>query len=232
MVNTLKSWEYDMKLNKCSNRLWTIFNLAVILLITSSLYAAFPNPPIEKNQQKGIIATAVFAGGCFWGVEGVFENLKGVKNAIAGYAGGSSTTAEYEVVSTGLTGHAESVQVRYDPSVISYGTLLKIFFSIAHDPTELNYQGPDHGTQYRSVIFYSTDEQKKIAEEYIAVLTKAKVFPKPIVTELSSLKGFYPAESYHQQFMKKNPDNPYIRAWDLPKLEALRKTYPELIMGK
>jgi peptide-methionine (S)-S-oxide reductase len=221
-----------MKTQKYTYRLQTIFYLIVILSITSSLFAAFPNPPVEKKQQKGSIATAVFAGGCFWGVEGVFENLKGVKSAIAGYSGGSSTTAEYEVVSSGLTGHAESVQVTYDPSVISYGTLLKVFFSIAHDPTELNYQGPDHGTQYRSVIFYSTDEQKKIAEGYISVIAKAKVFKKPIVTELSPLKGFYPAESYHQQFMKKNPDNPYIRAWDLPKLDALRKTYPDLVIGK
>ena len=209
-----------------------LFVTGSIVLVSTSIYAAFPNPPFEKAAGKGQLATTVFAGGCFWGIEGVFESLKGVKKAVAGYAGGNASTAKYEIVSTGTTGHAESVQVTYDPSVISYGTLLKVFFSIAHDPTELNFQGPDHGSQYRSVIFYATDEQKKIAENYILILSKSKIYHGSIVTAVTPLKGFFPAEDYHQHYMKEHPDEPYIQAWDLPKLEALRKTYPELVMGR
>jgi len=172
--------------------------------------------------------TAVFAGGCFWGVQAVFEHVKGVISSTSGYAGGESKTADYETVSTGATGHAESVQVIYDPSKITYGELLKVFFSVAHNPTELNYQGPDHGTQYRSAIFYMNAEQAKLAKAYIAQLTAAKVFPAPIVTEVAQLKKFYAAEDYHQGYLDKHPDQPYIVYNDIPKVEALKKEFPAL----
>jgi peptide-methionine (S)-S-oxide reductase len=172
--------------------------------------------------------TAVFAGGCFWGVEAVFEHLKGVKSAVSGYAGGTVTSPGYELVSTGTTGHAESVQVVYDPAVISYGDLLRVFFSVAHDPTQKNRQGPDVGTQYRSAIFYVTDQQKEIAQRYIKQLTDAKTFSRPIVTEVSRLKAFYPAEEYHQDYLKHHPDQPYIVINDQPKVRNLQKQFPEL----
>jgi peptide-methionine (S)-S-oxide reductase len=171
---------------------------------------------------------AVLAGGCFWGVDGVFKHVKGVTRVTSGYSGGAADTAQYETVSTGTTGHAESVEIKYDPSKISYDQLLKIFFFVAHDPTELNRQGPDDGTQYRSVIFYANDEQKRIANDYIKQLTKDKAFPKPIVTQVVPLKGFYPAEEYHQNFLEHNPDNPYIVFNDMPKLDRLQKRFPAL----
>ena len=174
--------------------------------------------------------TAVFAGGCFWGTQAVFERVKGVLNTTAGYAGGSAATATYNQVVTETTGHAESVEVVYDPSQITYGQLLRIFFSVAHDPTELNRQGPDVGTSYRSAIFYTNDEQKRIAKAYIAQLDAAKVFPKPIVTEVTPLKGFYRAEDYHQDYALKNPTNPYIKICDLPKISALKQQFPELFV--
>jgi peptide-methionine (S)-S-oxide reductase len=177
-------------------------------------------------------ATAVFAGGCFWGVEGVFERVKGVTNAVSGYAGGSKSTANYDTVSGGRTGHAESVQVTYDPSQISYGQLLQIFFSVAHNPTELNRQGPDEGTQYRSAIFYVDDEQKRVAEAYIKQLDDAKVFRHQIVTKLTHLDGFYPAEAHHQHFLDRNPNYPYIVYNDLPKIRELEKQFPELYVKK
>jgi peptide-methionine (S)-S-oxide reductase len=180
-----------------------------------------------KGQQ-----TAVFSGGCFWGIQLVFEHVKGVVHATAGYSGGSAKTAEYEIVSTGTTGHAESVQVVYDPSVITYGQLLKVFFSVAHDPTELNRQGPDTGTQYRSVIFYSGDDQKRIADAYISQLDAAKSFHHVIVTQVTPLQAFYPAEGYHQDYAVHNPDNPYIAYNDLPKLAHLREQLPELYVDK
>jgi peptide-methionine (S)-S-oxide reductase len=173
-------------------------------------------------------ATAVMAGGCFWGVDGVFKHVKGVTNVVSGYAGGSAANAQYEIVSTGTTGHAESVEITYDPSVVSYQQLLKIFFLVAHDPTELNRQGPDEGTQYRSAIFYTDDDQKRIANDYIAELNKEKVFSSPIVTEVVPLKHFYPAEGYHQNFLELHPDNPYIVANDLPKLQELKRQFPAL----
>ncbi len=194
------------------------------------LAATFPDPPKEAVPAKGT-QVAVLAGGCFWGIEGVFERLKGVTDILAGYSGGEAATAQYELVGTGSTGHAESVQITYDPSVISYGTLLKVFFSVAHDPTELNYQGPDHGTQYRSVIFYSNDAQRQTAEDYIAILNKAHVFAQPIVTQVVPLKAFYPAEDYHQKFMDNNPNWPYIVMWDKPKVRALQSTYADLLSG-
>jgi len=170
---------------------------------------------------------AVLAGGCFWGTQAVFERVKGVVATTTGYAGGSASTATYDQVTTERTGHAESVEVVYDPSKITYGQLLRIFFSVAHDPTEVNRQGPDVGTSYRSAIFYQNDEQKRIATAYIAQLNAAKVFPKPIATEVVPLKGFYRAEDYHQDYALNNPDNPYILVCDRPKIEALKKEFPE-----
>jgi peptide-methionine (S)-S-oxide reductase len=180
-----------------------------------------------KGQQ-----TAVISGGCFWGIQAVFQHVKGVINATSGYSGGSADTAQYEIVSGGDTGHAESVKIVYDPSQITYGQLLRVFFSVAHDPTELNRQGPDSGTQYRSSIFYGNDEQKKIAEAYIAQLDKAKVFPHPIVTQVVPLRGFYPAEAYHQDYAAHHPDNPYIVFNDAPKVVNLQRQFPDLYTGK
>jgi peptide-methionine (S)-S-oxide reductase len=192
--------------------------------------ASLPNAVVDENR-TGTKETAVFAGGCFWGVEAVFDAVKGVSNAVSGYAGGSKANAHYEIVSTGATGHAESVQVTYDPSQISFGQLLKVYFSVAHDPTELNRQGPDEGTQYRSEIFYVNDDQKRIAEAYIQQLSEAKVFRQPIVTKVAPLQAFYPAEDYHQHFVARNPTQGYVAHNDLPKLIALRKEFPELVKG-
>ncbi len=174
--------------------------------------------------------TAVFAGGCFWGTQAVFERVKGVLSTTAGYSGGSASTATYPEVTTETTGHAESVEVVFDPSRITYGTLLRIFFSV-HDPTELNRQGPDVGTSYRSAIFYSNNDQKRIAQAYIAQLQKSKVFPKPIVTQVAPLKGFYRAEDYHQDYALKNPDNPYIMVCDRPKIATLKQQFPDLFVA-
>jgi peptide-methionine (S)-S-oxide reductase len=176
--------------------------------------------------------TAVVSGGCFWGVQAVFQHVKGVISATSGYSGGSAKTAEYEIVSTGETGHAESVQIVYDPSQITYGELLRVFFSVAHNPTELNRQGPDEGTQYRSSIFYSNDEQKHIAESYIAQLDKARVFPRAIVTQVVPLQAFYPAEAYHQNYAALHPNQPYIVFNDAPKVAHLAQEFPELYTGK
>jgi peptide-methionine (S)-S-oxide reductase len=176
--------------------------------------------------------TAVVSGGCFWGVQAVFQHVKGVIRATSGYSGGSAKTAEYETVSTGETGHAESVEIVYDPSQITYGELLRVFFSVAHDPTQLNRQGPDQGTQYRSSIFYANDEQKHIAQAYIAQLDKAGVFPRPIVTQVVLLQAFYPAEAYHQNYAALHPYQPYIAINDAPKVEHLRQEFPDLYTGK
>jgi peptide-methionine (S)-S-oxide reductase len=172
--------------------------------------------------------TAVFAGGCFWGTQSVFQRVKGVTATEAGYAGGSASTATYDQVTTETTGHAESVQIVYDPSKITYGTLLRIFFSVAHDPTELNRQGPDVGTSYRSAIFYTSEEQHRIAQQYIQQLDAAHTFPAKIVTEVTPLKAFYKAEDYHQDYATKNPNNPYIQICDVPKTKALMAQFPEL----
>jgi peptide-methionine (S)-S-oxide reductase len=174
--------------------------------------------------------TAVFAGGCFWGTQAVFERVKGVIHTTVGYAGGSASTATYDQVTTETTGHAESVEVEYDPSKITYGQLLRIFFSVAHDPTQLNRQGPDVGSSYRSAIFYANGDQKRIADAYIAQLDAAKIFPKPIVTQVTPLKGFYRAENYHQDYALHHPENPYIEVCDRPKIEALKKQFPELFV--
>jgi peptide-methionine (S)-S-oxide reductase len=176
--------------------------------------------------------TAVISGGCFWGIQAVFQHVKGVISATSGYSGGSAKNAEYETVSTGQTGHAESVQIVFDPSQITYGGLLRIFFSVAHDPTELNRQGPDEGTQYRSVIFYTSDEQKSIAQAYIAQLDSAKIFRKPIVTQVVPLQAFYPAEAYHQNYATLHPNQPYIMFNDAPKVEHLKQEFPDLYTGK
>jgi peptide-methionine (S)-S-oxide reductase len=199
------------------------------LTVSASAGSRFPDPVVDPKPASPGMQTAVLAGGCFWGVEAVFERLNGVSNVVSGYAGGSKATAHYEVVSTGTTGHAESVQITYDPAQISYGTLLKVFFSVAHDPTELNRQGPDEGTQYRSSIFYATPEQKTVADDYIAQLDAAKIFRHRIVTTVVPLQGFYPAEAYHQHFLDHNRTYPYIVYNDLPKLDDLKKEFPELL---
>jgi len=192
-----------------------------------------PNPAVDATPAASKAEqTAVVGGGCFWGIQAVFQHVKGVSKATSGYAGGAANTAEYELVSTGETGHAESVKITYDPSQITYGQLLRVFFSVAHDPTQLNRQGPDSGTQYRSVIFYNSDEQKKIAEAYIAQLDKAKVFPRAIVTQVVPLKGFYPAEAYHQDYATNHPNNPYIVYNDAPKVAHLQQQLPDLYTGK
>jgi peptide-methionine (S)-S-oxide reductase len=194
---------------------------------------ALPDPrvdaPLAATHGK---QTAVFAGGCFWGIQAVYQHVKGVSEAVSGYSGGSAATAEYEIVSTGQTGHAESVQVTFDPAQISYGQLLKIFFSVAHDPTQLNRQGPDEGTQYRSAVFYGSEEQKHIAESYIAQLQEAKVFPRPIVTQVVPFKAFYAAEAYHQNYATLHPNNPYIAINDAPKVEHLRQQFASLYKEK
>jgi peptide-methionine (S)-S-oxide reductase len=215
--------------NQPSPALWLIltFLLTLGFLNSPSASAQSVSPASATAATKGT-ATAVLAGGCFWGVDGVFKHVKGVTNVVSGYAGGSAANAQYEIVSTGTTGHAESVEITYDPSVVSYQQLLKIFFLVAHDPTELNFQGPDEGTQYRSAIFYTDEDQKRIANDYIAELNKEKVFSSPIVTQVVPLKKFYPAEGYHQNFLELHPDNPYIVANDLPKLEELKRQFPAL----
>ncbi|HSB10133.1 MAG TPA: peptide-methionine (S)-S-oxide reductase MsrA [Blastocatellia bacterium] len=176
--------------------------------------------------------TAIVAGGCFWGIEAVFEHVKGVIEAESGYCGGTAATARYETVSSGRTGHAESVRIKYDPSQISFGQLLKVFFSVAHDPTEVNQQGPDHGTQYRSAIFCVNEDQQRIARSYIDQLNNAKVFRRPIATEVASGKIFYQAEDYHQNYVVHHPTQPYIVAYDLPKVADLRKQFPNLYVKR
>lgn len=191
--------------------------------------AAFPKPAVDAPLASAKAQeTAVVAGGCFWGIQGVFEHLKGVISATSGYSGGASSTAHYEDVSSGATGHAESVKIVFDPSEVSYGQILMIFFSVGHNPTELNRQGPDYGTQYRSSIFYSSDQQKKIAEAYIAQLDAAMVYSRPIVTQVVPLNAFYAAEDYHQDYVKHHPYEPYILMNDLPKISNLKKEYLEL----
>jgi len=208
--------------------------LAVTLLFASAALAAPPIPapatdvPLAPHPSH---EKAVFAGGCFWGVQSVFERVKGVVATTAGYSGGSANTATYKQVITETTGHAESVEVVYDPSRITYGTLLRIYFSVAHDPTQLNRQGPDVGPSYRSAIFYANEDQQRIADAYIAQLDAAKVFPKKIVTEVTPLKAFYRAEDYHQDYAYYNPENPYIQVCDRPKIEALKQQFPDLFVA-
>ena len=211
-------------------------HVAVGLSLAIATCFAAPNPPIPPPATDVALAshagkeTAVFAGGCFWGVQSVFQRVKGVIATTAGYAGGSAQTATYKQVVTETTGHAESVEVVYDPSRITYGQLLRIYFSVAHDPTQLNRQGPDVGTSYRSAIFYKTEDQQRLAKAYIAQLDAEKVFPKPIVTEVTPLKAFYRAEDYHQDYAYYNPNNPYIQVCDRPKIAALEQQFPELFV--
>jgi peptide-methionine (S)-S-oxide reductase len=204
--------------------------LLVPILVAGLAGSDFPNPVRDiPPSSTHAPETAVLAGGCFWGVEAVFERLKGVSNVVSGFAGGSKVTAHYAIVSLGATGHAESVQITYDPSQITYGQLLKVYFAVAHDPTLLNRQGPDEGTQYRSTIFYTTEAQKQVAQAYIEQLGAAKVFKRRIVTTVVPLEAFYPAEAYHQDFLVRNPTHPYIVYNDLPKLKHLQAAFPELV---
>ena len=208
------------------------FSIGMLVTAVTALAASnLPIPPASVDvplaKQPGK-ETAVFAGGCFWGTQSVFQRVRGVLSTTAGYSGGSAKTATYKQVVTETTGHAESVEVIYDPSRITYGQLLRIFFSVAHDPTQLNRQGPDVGTSYRSAIFYANEDQRRLAQAYIAQLDREKVFPKAIVTEVTPLKAFYGAEDYHQDYAYYNPENPYIQVCDRPKIEALRQQFPEL----
>lgn len=198
-----------------------------------ALGAPLPAPTLDTpaSQASGL-QTAVLAGGCFWGVEAVYRHMAGVTRAVSGYSGGRTPDPSYEMVSSGRTGHAESVEVTFDPKVVSYGQILRVFFSVAHDPTELNRQGPDVGTQYRSAIYFTNDEQKRIANAYIAQLDGTKAFPTRIVTEVAPLAKFYPAEAYHQDYLARHPTQPYIVYNDLPKLEALKKEFPSLVAPK
>jgi peptide-methionine (S)-S-oxide reductase len=221
------------RINRASR---TVLAFAILMSVglagESSLRAAegarkLPTPAVDAPAGQASSAVVVLAGGCFWGVQGVFQHVKGVTNAVSGYAGGDKRAANYEIVSTGTTGHAESVQVTYDPRQISYGRLLQIFFSVVHDPTELNRQGPDTGTQYRSAIFPANAEQADVAKVYIAQLDQAHAFKKAIVTRIEMDRTFYPAESYHQDFLTRNPRNPYIAINDLPKIEDLKRVFPD-----
>jgi len=191
--------------------------------------SVFPDPAVDASPLSGGSATAVLAGGCFWCTEAVFQQIEGVEKVVSGYSGGDSSTANYDAVCGGRTGHAEAIQITYDPGKISYGQLLKIFFSVAHDPTQLNRQGNDRGTQYRSAIFYSDPEQKRVAEAYIQQLDQAKIFPSPIVTQVTPLEAFYPAEGYHQNYCSLNPYNPYVRGVAEPKVEKTRKQFAEML---
>lgn len=218
-------------------------SIAGILLVLAAAFgqiAAFaaerpveiPPPAVNIPKAAGPPQTAVIAGGCFWGVQAVFQHLNGVQRAMSGYAGGDRATAEYEVVSSGRTGHAEAVQITFDPNVVSYGEILQVFFSVAHDPTQLNRQGPDSGTQYRSAIFYANDKQKEIATAYIAQLDKTGKFGRPIVTRVDALQGFYDAEDYHQDYLLRHPMQPYIVINDAPKVRNFQRTLPELYRTK
>ena len=210
--------------------------LAIVGLVactSSDAAGPLPDPVVDTPVAKTkATQTAVLAGGCFWGVEAVFEHVKGVTQVTSGYAGGSAETAQYNTVSSGTTKHAESVSISYDPSQITYGQLLKVFFSVAHNPTELNRQGPDTGPQYRSAIFYANDEQKRVAHAYIAQLQAAKAFPRPIVTEVVPLQAYYPAEAYHQDYVVHHPNQPYIVINDLPKVANLQRQFPNLYIAR
>jgi peptide-methionine (S)-S-oxide reductase len=209
-----------------------VFAAGLVLMGASALVAArFPDPAVDDKNLKGK-QTAVVAGGCFWCVEAVFQQIEGVEKVVSGYSGGDAASAHYEIVSTGQTGHAEAVQITFDPQKLSYGQLLKVFFDVAHDPTQLNRQGPDVGPQYRSAIFYSNAGQKTIAEAYIKQLDEAKVLRAPIVTQVVELKTFYPAEAHHQNFCNRNPQNSYVKAVAMPKVEKAKEKVPELLKKK
>jgi peptide-methionine (S)-S-oxide reductase len=196
--------------------------------VVAGTAVSLPAPAIDNPKAAGAMQVAVLSGGCFWGVQGVFQHVRGVRQVLSGYSGGERSTAQYETVSSGTTGHAESVRISFDPAKVSYGQLLQVFFSVAHDPTQLNRQFPDVGTQYRSAIFYADKSQQRIAEAYIAQLNDAHSFPSPIVTRVDQFKGFYPAEDYHQDFLTRYPTNPYIARFDVPKVENLKRSFPAL----
>jgi peptide-methionine (S)-S-oxide reductase len=203
----------------------------VLVLISAGVHAAeeavvIPPPALDNPKTSGPLQTAVIAGGCFWGVHGVYQHVRGTRQVLSGYSGGTKATADYETVSRGASAHAEAVEIRFDPSELSYGEILQVFFSVVHDPTQLDRQGPDIGAQYRSAIFYADESQKRIAEAYMAQLDRAKVFRRPIVTRLERLTAFYPAEDYHQDFLIKNPSYPYIVFHDLPKIANLKSVFP------
>jgi peptide-methionine (S)-S-oxide reductase len=200
---------------------------ALALVSAAGPAVSIPAPALDNPKVSGPTQTAVIAGGCFWGVQGVYQHVRGVQQALSGYSGGTRETADYETVSRGASRHAESVEIRFDPKQVSYGEILQIYFSVVHDPTQLDRQGPDVGPQYRSSIFYADDTQKRIAEAYIAQLDRAKVFGRAIVTRVDPLGGFYPAEAYHQDFLIRNPTYPYIVVHDLPKIEHLKKMFPD-----
>jgi peptide-methionine (S)-S-oxide reductase len=203
----------------------------VLVLISAGVYAAeeavvIPPPALDNPKTSGPLQTAVIAGGCFWGVHGVYQHVRGTRQVLSGYSGGTKATADYETVSRGASAHAEAVEIRFDPNELSYGEILQVFFSVVHDPTQLDRQGPDIGAHYRSAIFYADESQKRIAETYIARLDRAKVFRRPIVTRIERLTAFYPAEAYHQDFLIKNPSYPYIVVHDLPKIANLKSVFP------
>jgi peptide-methionine (S)-S-oxide reductase len=208
-----------------------LIGAVVLVLIAAGVYAAeeavvIPSPALDNPKTSGSPQTAVIAGGCFWGVHGVYQHVRGTRQVLSGYSGGTKATADYETVSRGASAHAEAVEIRFDPSELSYGEILQVFFSVVHDPTQLDRQGPDIGAQYRSAIFYADESQKRIAVAYIAQLDRAKVFRRPIVTRLERLTAFYPAEGYHQDFLIKNPSYPYIVVHDLPKIANLKSVFP------
>ena len=230
-----------MSIMKLRAPLWSAAVLALgaigVLVWHSPLFGAeapvvIAPPKVDNPKTAGPLQTAVLAGGCFWGVQGVYEHVRGVRKVIAGYAGGDRATAQYETVSSGTTGHAESVKIIFDPAEISYGQILQIAFSVVHDPTQLNRQGPDVGSQYRSAVFYADEAQKRIAEAYIGQLDQSHAFPRPIVTRVDPLKGFYAAEDYHQDYLIHNPTVPYIAYFDIPKIENFKRTFPELYSGQ
>ena len=217
---------------KCLTQLMTVVvTLALCLppLVHAGEQAVvIPAPALDNPKVSGPLQTAVLAGGCFWGVQGVYQHVRGVRTVLSGYAGGTRETADYRTVSRGTTGHAESVEIRFDPKEVSYGEILQIFFSVVHDPTQLDRQGPDRGPQYSSNIFYADDAQRNVARAYIAQLDKTSLFGRPIVTRVDPLKGFYRAEAYHQDFLINNPDSPYIVINDLPKIENFQRLFPAL----
>src|SRR5436190_5180167 len=231
-----------MSRDKAQAAFWNTLPVAILVAVAGLIWSGqgpaaatgitLPDPAVDQQATTEESHTAVIAGGCFWGIQAVFQHTKGVQLALSGYSGGMKVNPSYEEVTTGRTGHAEAVQVKYNPREISYGQILKIFFSVAHDPTQLNRQGPDTGTQYRSAIFTTNDEQKKVADAYVAQLNAAKVYRKPIVTKVGPLEAFYPAEEYHQDYLTLHPTQPYIAYNDIPKVEALKKIFAENYIEK
>jgi len=224
----MKTWMAWMGTGLLASGLWLAAPWMLRGAVAAESAVALPAPAVDMPLKAGPPQTAVLAGGCFWGVQGVFQHVKGVRQVLSGYAGGERATAQYETVSTGSTGHAESVQIRFDPAQISYGQILQVYFSVAHDPTQVNRQGPDVGSQYRSAVFFADEQQQSIARRYIEQLNQRRVFAAPIATELAPLRGFYPAEDYHQDYLINHPHQPYIVYNDLPKIENLKRLLPAL----